>query len=101
MNRVAIVTGAASGIGLGIARAAARRGYALALVDRREDALADTAEELRSVAPAVSAHGVDVADREAMQTLAIAVAEAHGPAVHLPRTTRASGSTAGSRNRRR
>ena len=45
-NQVALVTGAASGMGLATARAFAEAGAAVALVDVREDAVRQAAEEL-------------------------------------------------------
>ena len=47
---VAVVTGAASGIGRATALALARRGCALALVDRDADGLRATAETAASTA---------------------------------------------------
>ena len=48
-NQVALITGAASGIGLATARAFAEAGAALALVDVNPDALRSAANELASV----------------------------------------------------
>ena len=49
-GRVAIVTGASSGLGEGIARALASVGARVAVVARREDRLAALAQELGGVA---------------------------------------------------
>lgn len=49
-GRVAVVTGAASGIGLGMARVFARNGINVALCDRRADALAQAAHEVNGIA---------------------------------------------------
>lgn len=46
-GRAALITGASSGIGLAIARALGRDGYALTVSARRPDKLAQAAEELR------------------------------------------------------
>src|SRR5947209_871544 len=43
---IALITGAASGIGRGLALALARRGYAIAAVDCREDGLITLGTEL-------------------------------------------------------
>jgi NADP-dependent 3-hydroxy acid dehydrogenase YdfG len=58
-DRVAVVTGASSGIGEATARALAREGFAVALAARREDRIAALAEELGDQAIAVP---TDVAD---------------------------------------
>lgn len=50
-NRVAIVTGASSGIGMATALAYARRGYAVVLAARRADKLNEVAAEVRLVSP--------------------------------------------------
>ena len=77
-DRVAVVTGAASGIGRATARALSAAGCRLALVDVQEAPLLALAAEL----PGASAHRVDVADREAMAGLPAQVLAHHG-AVHV------------------
>ncbi len=62
----AVVTGAASGIGLGIARALAERGANLALLDIEAGALDRAREEVAAYGGAVTVIPVDVSDRQAM-----------------------------------
>jgi NAD(P)-dependent dehydrogenase (short-subunit alcohol dehydrogenase family) len=61
---VALVTGSARGIGRAIALAFAREGGDLVLADRRADALAGVAEEIRSLGRRTLAHPADVSDEE-------------------------------------
>jgi short-subunit dehydrogenase len=68
-GRTAIVTGAAGGIGRGIATALARRGCHLALLDVDDAALAATAAELAALGVRVSKHHLDVSDRTAVAAL--------------------------------
>jgi 2-hydroxycyclohexanecarboxyl-CoA dehydrogenase len=63
MGRVAVVTGAASGVGLAIARRLAARGDHVALLDLRAEAAAQAAADLRADGAQAIACGVDVADR--------------------------------------
>lgn len=76
-GRVAFITGGANGIGLGIARALAKAGARLALVDLDEKAL-EEAGALREVTDVFTAH-LDVRDRAAYQRVADAAEEALGP----------------------
>ncbi len=83
-DRVAVITGAGSGIGRALALALAREGCHLVLAEWNADTLAETealAAEL-GAAVTVSGHVVDVSDRAAMEAFAAGVAEAH-PCVHL------------------
>jgi NAD(P)-dependent dehydrogenase (short-subunit alcohol dehydrogenase family) len=65
-GRTAVVTGAAGGIGRGIALSLARRRCHLALLDIDAAALARTAAEIATHGVHVSEHHLDVADREAV-----------------------------------
>ena len=82
VDRVAVVTGAASGIGQALAEALARAGCDLALVDLREDALAGTASRVAAAGRRATVHAADVADRARMAALPDEVLAAHG-AVHV------------------
>jgi short-subunit dehydrogenase len=77
-DKVAVVTGAASGIGRALAQELARRGAELALVDVSEAALAETAASIAATGRRVTTHVVDVADAARMEALAEAVVAAHG-----------------------
>ena len=75
---VAVVTGAASGIGQRLARRLADRGCHLALVDIDEPALSATERDLRRPSIEISIHRVDVGDRAQVLALPGSVIEAHG-----------------------
>ena len=77
-GRVAVITGAGSGIGRAIAASLASRGARLALVDRDEAGLAETVRTIGGDGRRVTAHPLDVTDREAIRALPDAVAAAHG-----------------------
>src|SRR5882724_4264563 len=72
-NRVAIVTGAARGLGLGIAERFAAEGASLVLVDLLGDVLEKTAETLRGRGARVEAF---MADITAGETPALIVSKA-------------------------
>jgi 2-hydroxycyclohexanecarboxyl-CoA dehydrogenase len=65
-GRVAVVTGAASGMGLAIARQLAARGDRVGLLDLRGDAARQAAEELQRAGAHALAAEVDVSDRGAV-----------------------------------
>jgi 2-hydroxycyclohexanecarboxyl-CoA dehydrogenase len=67
VSRVAVVTGGASGIGLGVARGLLNDGHRIALVDRDGSAAEAAASELRGQGAVALAVEVDVADRAAVQ----------------------------------
>ena len=79
-GRVAVVTGAASGIGRATAQALASRGAHLALADIDGAAVAAVAQALRAQGGTASHHVLDVADRAAVRALPDAVRAAHGRA---------------------
>lgn len=73
-NKVAVVTGAASGIGRAIAIDLAADGATVAAVDRNEAGLAQTVQACAGA----TAHVVDLADPAAVSTLRDEVLAAHG-----------------------
>ena len=81
-DRVAVVTGAGSGIGRCLAIQLAERGCILALADRDMEGLTATAEAVSEYGGNYSLHELDVSDREAMEAFADNVASTHG-GVHL------------------
>ena len=83
-EKVAVITGAASGIGRALATGLQAKGCHLALVDLDEDGLTRLQRELNESGrhQKVTTHVADVGDRVRMRDLAREVAGAHG-AVHL------------------
>jgi NAD(P)-dependent dehydrogenase (short-subunit alcohol dehydrogenase family) len=77
-GKVAVVTGAASGIGFGLAEACAAEGMKVVLADIEEGALKDAAGRLDSAGADVLAVSTDVADGAAMDALAAAVEAEYG-----------------------
>ena len=76
-GRVAVVTGAASGIGRHTALALAARGAHLGLVDRDGTGVEATATEVRALGVRASVHVADVAAADRWVTLAAEVGEVH------------------------
>jgi 3-hydroxybutyrate dehydrogenase len=68
-GKVVVLTGAASGIGRGLARAFAEQGATLVLLDRNAEALAAVVDELAGLSP-VSGAAVDLADSQAIAAYA-------------------------------
>jgi len=81
-TKVALITGAARGIGRGIAAQLIADGYAVMLADIRGDAAAETAAELAAggaaVAAAVAACQADVSDAEACRAMVSRTVERFG-----------------------
>lgn len=75
---VALVTGGSGGIGFAIASELAARGFALALLARREGALEEAAERLRARGARVTTHVCDVRSTPAIPAAFAAAAAAHG-----------------------
>ena len=77
-NKVAAITGAASGMGRTLAVQLAQRGCHLALSDVNEAGLAETAQLVRQHGVKVTTAKLNVADREAMFAWADQVVRDHG-----------------------
>lgn len=75
-SRVAVVTGAASGMGLGIASELSRLGHRVALLDLNADAVSAAAESLGSDAIGIA---VDVADFESVESAIANIRDHFGP----------------------
>ena len=75
---VAVITGAASGIGAALSASLAQRGMNLALVDVNAAGLADAAANARAHGVVVSTHVLDVGDEQAIAGLPAAVLATHG-----------------------
>lgn len=81
-NRVAVVTGAASGIGRATSIALAKEGCRLAIADVDRDGLEQTKAMIAETDPVVSTHVIDVSDKQRMLALPEEVTATHGE-VHL------------------
>lgn len=78
LNKVVLITGASSGIGVGIARELAAAGAKLVLGARRIDRLEALAEELRLAGADAIAHPLNVTDRESVVAFVEAGRKAFG-----------------------
>lgn len=78
-DRVVVVTGAASGIGLGIARMFLSNGHPVAMLDVQAQALERESAELRKTGAKLLARAVDVTNRGQMEAAYAAVREQLGP----------------------
>ncbi len=77
-DKIAVVTGAAQGIGRAIAETYARFGAHLAICDRLEDGLAETAAAVRAEGRECVTGVLDVRDRDAVDAHVAEVAERFG-----------------------
>ena len=82
MGRVAVVTGAGSGIGRAVSLELANSGADLALVDVDQSALESVRADVEAIGRKASVHIVDVSSREQMAVLPEQVIAEHG-AVHI------------------
>lgn len=82
-ERVAVVTGAASGMGLAIARELAAGGDAVALLDLNGDRLREAATDLTQRGLRAAPFEVDVAERSAVERVFAAVRDELGPVTIL------------------
>jgi len=78
-GQVAVVTGAASGMGRATAHLLADEGAAVAVLDRSADALAEVADDIRGNGGRVVAVDVDLSDGPATDTAIAAARDALGP----------------------
>jgi len=76
--RLAVVTGASSGIGAAVSRRLAAEGYRVVMVARRQDRLEQLASEIRAAGGAAEVLVQDLAKPEGPQTVFDQVMERHG-----------------------
>jgi NAD(P)-dependent dehydrogenase (short-subunit alcohol dehydrogenase family) len=77
-DRVAVITGAGSGIGRATALSLARRGCHLALADIHAAGLAETQAQVSRAGVRASSHHLDVANRETVAALPVDILATHG-----------------------
>lgn len=82
MERVAVITGAASGIGRGLAERFAAEGMTVVLADIEEEPLAKFEQDLRAEGTNVLAVKTDVSSPDDVENLAVQTYNAYG-AVHI------------------
>ncbi|MFI2372395.1 2,3-dihydro-2,3-dihydroxybenzoate dehydrogenase [Streptomyces sp. NPDC018833] len=82
-KKVALVTGAAGGIGEAVVRALAADGAAVAMVDRNLEPLEELAKELRAVGQVAEAYPADVTDSAEVEAVVDAVEQQLGGIQYL------------------
>lgn len=78
MSKSVLITGASRGLGAGMARHFAKRGYRLALTARKLEDLATMREELAALSPAICIRELDVLDHDRIPTVIRECAEELG-----------------------
>ncbi|MBS0368902.1 MAG: glucose 1-dehydrogenase [Proteobacteria bacterium] len=78
-DKVALVTGAASGIGLAIAKRLAEEGMAVGILDINGDAAASAAAEIRAAGGRADAEACDITSPEAVKAAVAAIEAKLGP----------------------
>lgn len=78
MSKIALITGAGSGIGRAVAMALAENGYRLVLAGRRKDALDETAGMLSGDTPRALCVATDVTDKSSVDNLFEKIADHYG-----------------------
>lgn len=81
-NKVAVVTGAASGIGLGITKALVAEGVHVAMLDIEEDALESAYTSINQANVDIQRHVCDITDREKVSEVATSIS-AHFGRIHI------------------
>jgi short-subunit dehydrogenase len=81
-ERIAVVTGAAGGIGRFVSRRLAKKGCILALVDLNAEGINQTAEQIASFGGRASLHPADVSDKSGVSKLVETIVSRYG-AVHI------------------
>jgi NAD(P)-dependent dehydrogenase (short-subunit alcohol dehydrogenase family) len=81
-GRTAVMVGAGSGVGRGIALGLAARGMRVAVADINGEAAAGVAAEIQAAGGVASSHRVDATDRASLRELAEAAVAAH-EAIHV------------------
>ena len=76
-NKVALITGAGSGIGRALAEELSDQGCSLALVDWNNESLQETKEIVRKKNISVSTHAFDISDRDKIKELPQKVLDLH------------------------
>ena len=79
-DRVAVITGASSGMGYFTAKQLAARGAKVALIARRKEVLEQLVTEIRSAGGEAIALALDVTDQAALHAAAATVEQLYGPA---------------------
>ncbi|MYM21607.1 SDR family NAD(P)-dependent oxidoreductase [Duganella sp. FT135W] len=80
-NRVAVITGASSGIGFATAKLLAARGAKVAVLARRKEVLDELVKDIRAAGGEAIALAVDVTNQASVDAAAAAVDAAYGPAI--------------------